>query len=170
MLLSSLLLFSFSVNAGKHDGSIRWKHFFRVIGPLGGEFTGHLWIPLTKAGDAELWCFLLSAPWINSWINNRDAGHLRRHRTHYDVIVMAILFSFMITLFPSSTIMEQLLLIDTSLKKQLIPPFPKGFNCSVQFLFWSQEHFKAEAIYFYLLWSEASTLITDRRCFIVHWN
>ena len=30
---------------------------FRVIGPMWGEFTGHRWIPLTKASDAELWCF-----------------------------------------------------------------------------------------------------------------
>ena len=28
--------------------------FFRVTGPLCGEFTGHRWIPLTKASDAEL--------------------------------------------------------------------------------------------------------------------
>ena len=34
----------------------------RVAGPLGGEFTGHRWIPLTKASDAEVWCFLWSAP------------------------------------------------------------------------------------------------------------
>ena len=27
-----------------------------------GEFTGHRWIPLSKARDAELWCFLWSAP------------------------------------------------------------------------------------------------------------
>ena len=33
----------------------------RVTGPLCGEFTGHRWIPLTKASDAELWCFLWSA-------------------------------------------------------------------------------------------------------------
>ena len=26
---------------------------------------------------------------INGWINNREAGDLRRHRAHYDVIVMA---------------------------------------------------------------------------------
>ena len=26
------------------------------------NFTGHLWIPHTKASDAELWCFLWSAP------------------------------------------------------------------------------------------------------------
>ena len=27
-----------------------------------GDSTGHRWIPLTKASDAELWCFLWSAP------------------------------------------------------------------------------------------------------------
>ena len=27
-----------------------------------GESTGHRWIPPTKASDAELWCFLWSAP------------------------------------------------------------------------------------------------------------
>ena len=26
---------------------------------------------------------------INSWVNNREAGDLRRHRAHYDIIVMA---------------------------------------------------------------------------------
>ena len=63
-------------------------NIFRVTGLLCGEFTGHRWIPLTKAGDAELWCFLWSAPWINGWINNREAGELRRYHAHYDVIVM----------------------------------------------------------------------------------
>ena len=29
-------------------------------GPLCGEFTGHRWIPLAKASDAGLWCFLWS--------------------------------------------------------------------------------------------------------------
>ena len=61
---------------------------FCVDGPLCGEFTGHQWIPLTKASDAELWCFLWSAPWMKSWVNNREAGDLRSHRPHYDVIVM----------------------------------------------------------------------------------
>ena len=35
---------------------------FRVTVHLCGEFTGHRWIPRTKASDAELWCFLWSAP------------------------------------------------------------------------------------------------------------
>ena len=37
-------------------------NIFRVTSPLWGEFTGHRWIPLTKASDAEPSCFLWSAP------------------------------------------------------------------------------------------------------------
>ena len=37
-------------------------NIFRVTGHLCGEFTGHRWIPRTKASDAELWCFLWSPP------------------------------------------------------------------------------------------------------------
>ena len=37
------------------------RNIFRVPGHLCGEFTGHRWIPRTKASDAELWCFLWSA-------------------------------------------------------------------------------------------------------------
>ena len=62
-------------------------NIFRVTGPLRVEFTDHRWIPFTKASDAELWCFF-SCAWINSWVNNREAGNLSRHRTHYDIIVM----------------------------------------------------------------------------------
>ena len=36
-------------------------NIFRVTGHLCGEFTGHRWIPRTKASDAEF-CFLWSAP------------------------------------------------------------------------------------------------------------
>ena len=32
-------------------------------------------------------CSLISI-WINGWVNNREAGDLRRYRAHYDVIVM----------------------------------------------------------------------------------
>ena len=37
----------------------------RVTGPLWGESTGHRWIPITKASDAELCCFLWSAPLLS---------------------------------------------------------------------------------------------------------
>ena len=42
-------------------------NILRVTGLLCEKFTGHRWIPLTQANftqasDAELWCFLWSAP------------------------------------------------------------------------------------------------------------
>ena len=152
---------------------------FRITGPLCREFTGHRWIPLAKASDAELclnntqwskqsrgwwfamsshslwrhcselvagcngiygaqnsregsdvfssvqitfftwWChqmktfsallalcvgnwpvnspqwrgalmFPLICAWINTWVNNSEAGDLRCHCAHYDVIVIKI--------------------------------------------------------------------------------
>ena len=57
-------------------------NIFRVTGPLLGEFTGHRWIPLTKASNAVM--FLWSAPEQNfEWTID-----LRRHRANYDAIVM----------------------------------------------------------------------------------
>ena len=70
-----------------HDDIIN-GNIYRVTGPLCGEFTGHRWIPLTKASDAELWCFLWSCTWINAWVNNLETGYLRRHHAHCDIIVM----------------------------------------------------------------------------------
>ena len=79
------------ISCGRHDMETIMTSsngdIFRVIGPLCGEFTGQGWIPLTKASDAELWCFFICA-WIRGWINNREAGDLRCHRALYDVIVM----------------------------------------------------------------------------------
>ena len=63
-------------------------NIFRVTGPLCREFTDPRWILRTKASNAELWCFRWSAPSVNGWENNREAGDLRRHHAHYDVNVM----------------------------------------------------------------------------------
>ena len=40
---------------------------FHVTGLLCREFTGPQWIPRTKASDADFWCFLCTALWINGW-------------------------------------------------------------------------------------------------------
>ena len=64
------------------------ENIFRVTGHLCGEFTGPRWIPHTKASDAELLMVPLIYAWINNWVNNREAGDLRRQRGHYDVIVI----------------------------------------------------------------------------------
>ena len=66
------------------------RKIFRVTGHLCKEFTGHRYIPCTNGNTAELWNLFFMCAWINSWVNIGHAGYLRRHRIHYDVIVMTI--------------------------------------------------------------------------------
>ena len=49
--------------------------------PVTGEFPEQR--PVTRTFDVSLIC-----AWTNTWANNGDAGDLRRHRAHYDVIVV----------------------------------------------------------------------------------
>ena len=70
-----------------HDDVIKWKHFPRnwpfvrgihrspVNSPHKGQWRGALMFSLICAR-------------INGWVNTGDAGDLRRHRIHNDVIVM----------------------------------------------------------------------------------
>ena len=72
---------------GHNDDVIKWKHFPRywpfvrgiprspVNSPHKGHWRGALMFSLICAR-------------INGWVNNREAGDLRRHRGHYDVNVM----------------------------------------------------------------------------------
>ena len=84
--ISKLIYFPFI-----HDDVIKWKHFPRnwpfvreihrspVNFPHKGQWRGALMFSLIYA-------------WINDWVNNREAGDLRRQDGHYDVIVMSPLF------------------------------------------------------------------------------
>ena len=65
------------------------ENFFRVSGHLCVEFTGHRWSPHKGQWLGAL-MFSLICVWINGWVNNREAGDLKRHRGNYDVIVMSI--------------------------------------------------------------------------------
>ena len=70
-----------------HDDVIKWKHFPRywpfvqgidrspVNSPHKGQWRGVL-------------MFSVVCTRINGWVNNREAGDLKRHQAHYDVIVM----------------------------------------------------------------------------------
>ena len=62
-------------------------NIFRVTGHLLGDFTGHRWTPL-KGQLCGALMFYLICSWINGWVNNGEAGDLRRHCAHYDVTVM----------------------------------------------------------------------------------
>ena len=60
-------------------------NIFRVTDHLCAEFTGEF--PAKSQWHGAL-MFSLICTWINGWANNGKAGDLRRHPTHYDVIVM----------------------------------------------------------------------------------
>ena len=70
-----------------HDDVIEWKHFprywpfvrgiqrYSVNSQHKGQWRGAL-------------MFSLNCARINGWVSNDEVGDLRRHRAHYDVIVM----------------------------------------------------------------------------------
>ena len=60
-------------------------NIFRVTGHLCGEFTGHRWIPCTKASDAELWCLnkRLSKQSWGWWIETLSDSLWRHYNDEY---------------------------------------------------------------------------------------
>ena len=71
-----------------HDDVIKWKHFPRNWPLLRGNHR----LPTNSPQEGQ-WrgalMFSLICGWTNDWVNNRDAGDLRRHRAHYDVTVIS---------------------------------------------------------------------------------
>ena len=67
---------------------IKWKHF-PCYWPFVRGTTGHRWIPLTKASDAELWCFLWSASEQTFQQTIGKPLIFRRHRAQYDVTALS---------------------------------------------------------------------------------
>ena len=62
------------------------ENIFRVTCHLCGEFIGEF--PTHSGQWRGALMFSLICAWINGWVNNSGASDLRRHRAHYDVIVM----------------------------------------------------------------------------------
>ena len=71
----------------QHDDVIKWKHFPRYWPFVWGIHRSRVNSPHKGQWRGAL-MFLWSAPWINERVTNRQAGDLRRHRAHYDIIVM----------------------------------------------------------------------------------
>ena len=70
-----------------HDGVIKWKHFPRYWPFVRGIYRSPVNSP-HKGQWREALMFTLICARINGWVNHREAGDLRHHRAHYDVIVM----------------------------------------------------------------------------------
>ena len=69
------------------DDVIKWKHFPRYW-PF---VRGIHWSPVNSPHKGQ-WrgalMFSLICAWINHWVSIHETGDLRRHRAHYDIIVM----------------------------------------------------------------------------------
>ena len=70
-----------------HDDVIKWKHFPRYWPFVRGIHRSPVNSPHNGQWRGALMFSLICAP-INGWVNNGEAGDLRRHRAHCDVIVM----------------------------------------------------------------------------------
>ena len=70
-----------------HDDVIKWKHFPRYWPVVRGIHRPPVNSPHKGQWRGALMFSLICAQ-INGWANNREAGNLRPHRTHYDVILM----------------------------------------------------------------------------------
>ena len=79
-----------------HDDVIKWKHFFPHYWPfVRGILRGPVNSPHKGQWRGAL-MFSFICVWINGWVNNREAGDLRRYRAHYDVSVMSITRSLVV--------------------------------------------------------------------------
>ena len=79
-----------------HDDVIKWKHFPRYWPFVWGSHRSPVNSPHKGQWRGAL-MFSLICVWINGWVNNREAGYLRRYRVHCDVIVMTahlVMFCF----------------------------------------------------------------------------
>ena len=74
-----------------HDDVIKWKHFPRYWPFVRGIHRS----PVNSSHKGQrrgALVFSLICAWINGWVNNREAGDLRRQLAHFDVIVMNHLY------------------------------------------------------------------------------
>ena len=85
-VLTESILLAYLIS-GSHDDVIKWKHFPRYWPFVRGIHRSPVNSPHKGQWRGAL-MFSLICVWINGWVNNREAGRLRRNRTHYDVTVM----------------------------------------------------------------------------------
>ena len=70
-----------------HDDVIKWKLFPRYWSFVLGIHRSPVNSPHKRQWRGALMYSLICIR-INGWVNNDEAGDLRRHRAHYDVTVM----------------------------------------------------------------------------------
>ena len=74
-----------------NDPWLWWRHLMGTFSALLALCAGIHRSPINSPLKGQ-WCgalmLSLICAWTNGWVNNREAGDLRRHGAHYDVTVM----------------------------------------------------------------------------------
>ena len=69
-----------------------WRHQMQVFFQRYWPFVREIHRSPGISSDKGQWrgdlMFSLVCPWINGWVNDREAGDFRRHRTHYEITLM----------------------------------------------------------------------------------
>ena len=77
----------------EHHEETWWRHQMETFSALLALCAGNSPVPVNSPHKGQ-WrgalMFTFIYAWINDWVNNREAGDLRRQRGHYDVIVMTL--------------------------------------------------------------------------------
>ena len=80
-----------------------WRHQMETFSALLALCVGNSPVNSPHKGQwRRALMYSLICAWINGWVNNREAGDLRRNRAHYDVICNALIIL-------SSNLMDELI-------------------------------------------------------------
>ena len=97
---SSLISFVLGINRlpvlSQVSENQKWRHQMEIFSALlalcarNSSVTDDF--PSQRPVTRNILMFSLICAWMNAWVNNRKDGDSRRHRAHYDVIVMILEF------------------------------------------------------------------------------
>ena len=93
-----------SLRLVRFNSSPWWRHQMETFSALLAICAGNSPVPVNSLRKGQ-WrgalMFSLICTRINGWVNNGEAGDLRRNRAHYDVIVMLALDAYLNTIWSS---------------------------------------------------------------------
>ena len=163
-------------NITEHDDVITWNHFPRYWPFVRGIHRSPVNSPHKGQWRGALMFSLISV-WINGCVNNHEAGDLRRHRAHYDVIVMicARWFNLQFDVRYQAVIGAKHGIIERKLKKFQQSCTPRACihqlqrkSCCLHILLTSQNHKQCmqldNKISYYLQWRLKSRGAVCDRC------
>ena len=95
----NIMLYSSQSHDHEQESMPRWwRHQMKTFSAFNWPFVRGIHRSPVNSPHKGQWrgalMFSWICVWINDWVNNREAGDLRRYRAHYDVMVMTTPMTF----------------------------------------------------------------------------